>query len=366
MNVSQRLLPAFLFAVLLFVPTVFGQDLDDLLGREVSGNETAVTGPGGNSVAPTPEKPDEPLSVDDMRRKIIELAGAEVGKVDTRPGPDGFKTGWQHLVEYYEQAYRYESLEKSQPYWYKMLKKPHSYIEGGPKHWCGIFTTWAWSKAGLQVYWNTRIIGCKYRGDTKNIQPGDICIIKIAVNPNNHHCVVKSRDGNALVTIDGNQAAQNVLERKRSVSDIEIYYSVSEAMGAPVLPPPTGTGGSGTTGGTGGTSTGTGATGTGSGTGSGTGGTGGSTPPKPDSGKETGIGHSIVDDLWKTIQDFFTKIANDRKRSKGAAGATGAGNGTGGSSGSPDQQAEEAGEIDFHLFLARVLELIRDVLNLFS
>ena len=218
-----------------------GQSLDDLLEKPPTPDPTTITVPGGVPTVPTPDQPTADTSVDDIRRKIVELAQAEVGKVDTRPGPDGFKTGWQRLVEYYEQAYRIDNLETAKPYWYKMLKKPHSYIEGGPKHWCGIFTTWAWSKAELAVHWDTRIIGCKYRGDTKNIQVGDICIIKKEVNPNNHHCVVKSRNGNALVTIDGNQNAQNVLERNRLVSGIEIYYSVADVMGVPVTTPPVAT-----------------------------------------------------------------------------------------------------------------------------
>lgn len=235
-------------AVLAFVSPLPAQNLDDFLDAPASPDAPVVAPPGNDTPPPPPAASSavDTGDVEGMRARIVALAGADVGKVDHAPGPDGFKIGWERLKEFYEVAYRLQDLTTQRPYWLKMLKAPYKRIEGGPSQWCGIFNAYAWGKAGLNTHWDTRIVGCKYRGDTKNIQPGDICIIKKALNPYNHHCLVKSREGDAIVTIDGNQEAQRVMERHRSIKDIEIFYSVADAMGAPLPKAPPTPGGGGT------------------------------------------------------------------------------------------------------------------------
>lgn len=242
----------------------FGQGLEEYESTpavetpEVVASEPQYTG-GSPETASGPAVATAATDVAEMRRRIVSFAEAEVGKVCSDAGPDGFKIGWQNLVGFYEKAYGYADLEKDQPYWYKCLRAPNQTIKGGPWSWCGIFAISNWVKAGLPVRWNTRIIGCKYRGDVKkNMQPGDIAIIKIAINPNNHHCVVKEINGDQLITIDGMQEKQQVRQRTRKVSDIEIYYSVADAMNASATlpnPPATGGGSASTPPGSGGTTT---------------------------------------------------------------------------------------------------------------
>jgi hypothetical protein len=245
MKIRLLFLPVTAFLIVLFAafPALLtGQTLDDMLDK--SDTSTPITTPPTltPSATPTPtaaipEPPNPADAVATMRDRIVQLAAGEVGKVSHNAGSDGFKEGWQQLCEYYRVAYRLTDLEKERPHWTRALKAPKKRIEGGPAHWCGIFCIWAWRTAGLPVYWDTRTIGCKYRGDVKNIQKGDICIIKKAVNPNNHHCVVLAREGNTLTTIDGNQAEQRITQRTRPLQDIEIFYSVADAMGAPLATP---------------------------------------------------------------------------------------------------------------------------------
>ncbi|MFZ2958043.1 MAG: hypothetical protein WA705_14240 [Candidatus Ozemobacteraceae bacterium] len=220
------------------------QPLDELLdSKNPTGNEPEVTkSPSSqpSSIVLSSTADASSQNVDSVRKKIVSLAEAEVGLVDERNNGDGFKKGWQHLVSYYESAYKMSNLEKEQPSWYQQLKAPGKRIKNGPAHWCGIFCVWAWRSAGLPVYWNTKVIGCKYQGKMSNIQMGDICIIKKQYNANNHHCLVKSRDGNSLVTIDGNQSYQGISINKRTVDQIEIFYSVADAMGAAGVTTPPG------------------------------------------------------------------------------------------------------------------------------
>ncbi|HNV68658.1 MAG TPA: hypothetical protein PKO06_03090 [Candidatus Ozemobacteraceae bacterium] len=243
---------ALLLSVLVGSP-VAGQGLDEYESapvadtNTVTASEPVYTGAASESAA-TVAVATGVTEVDDVRRRIVSFAEAEVGKVCSDAGPDGFKIGWQNLVGFYEKAFGYTNLEKDQPYWYKCLRAPNQTIKGGPWSWCGIFALSNWVKAGLPVRWNTRVVGCKYRGDVKKyLQPGDIAIIKLAVNPNNHHCIVKEVNGNELVTIDGMQEKQQVRQRTRKVSDIEIYYSVADAMNASMtLPNPPAPGGGST------------------------------------------------------------------------------------------------------------------------
>lgn len=215
---------------------ISAQSLDEMVDNMGEQDMPLVTQPSeddetNDSSAQTDEN--QPLdNVSAMRQRIVELAESKVGTVNESRGDDGYRVGWQHLKEFYEAAYRLKDMETEQPGWLSTLQTPGKKIND----WCGIFGTWAWQKAGLPVYWNTRLIGCKYRGDLANMGPGDIVIIKKEINDKNHHCIVKSIDGNELVTIDGNQGADSIKIQNRKVNHIAIYYSVAEAMGTTPTP----------------------------------------------------------------------------------------------------------------------------------
>jgi len=239
----------FLSAVLLLA-TMFaplsGQSLDEMTDEISVLNDPLVTQTEDGDTAADEQGTPNNQPVDDvsaMRQRIIELAESKVGTVQETRGDDGCRVGWQQLKEFYEAAYRLTDMEKERPGWLSTLQTPGKKIND----WCGIFCTWAWQKAGLPVYWNTKLIGCKYRGDTGNMGPGDLVIIKKEFNKYNHHCIIKSIDGDDLVTIDGNQGADSIKLQNRKVHHIAIYYSVAEAMGTTPTPSTTTTtGGSGT------------------------------------------------------------------------------------------------------------------------
>ncbi|PKL47754.1 MAG: hypothetical protein CVV42_12085 [Candidatus Riflebacteria bacterium HGW-Riflebacteria-2] len=227
-------LAAALLLVGIFAP-LSGQSLDEMVNEMPALDMPLVTQPGDEATGDPSHTPPDSQPVDNvsaMRQRIVELAESKVGTVHERKGEDGYRVGWQHLKEIYEAAYRLTDMEKERPGWLKTLQTVGKKIND----WCGIFGTWAWQKAGLPVYWNTRLIGCKYRGDVANMGPGDMVIIKKEFNKYNHHCIIKSIDGDDLTTIDGNQGADSIKIQNRKVHHIAIYYSVAEAMGAKPAP----------------------------------------------------------------------------------------------------------------------------------
>jgi hypothetical protein len=69
-----------------------------------------------------------------------------------------------------------------------------------------------------------------------NMGPGDLAIIKKEYNKYNHHCLIKSINGEDLVTIDGNQGVDSIKITARKLHHIAIYYSVADAMGKTPIP----------------------------------------------------------------------------------------------------------------------------------
>ena len=224
-----------IFVLTMFSVPATGQSLEEMVENMNTDEQPLVQQP----VEPeeTADEPDANQPADNvsaMRQRIVELAGSKVGTVVERKGEDGCRVGWENLKQFYEAAYRLEDIQKDRPGWLSTLQTVGKKIND----WCGIFGTWAWNRAGLPVYWNTRLIGCKYRGDKANMGVGDMVILRKEVNKYNHHCLIKSIDGNSMVTIDGNQGADSIKIQNRKVSDVEIYYSVADAMGAAPLPTP--------------------------------------------------------------------------------------------------------------------------------
>ncbi len=228
---------AFLSMCLLLVTggsPAISQSLDEIVETQ-SNTDLPLTGQLEEPAAePAVETVKEADNAESVRQQIVGLVESMVGKVQNKAGEDGNKIGWQNLKNFYEVAYKIDDLEKERSWWMKDIKGVGKKVND----WCGIFGVWAWRKAGLPVYWNTRIIGCPYRGKLQLLGPGDIVIIKKSVNPYNHHCIVKSVDGENVVTVDGNQGMDSIQIKNRKLKDIEIFYSVAEAFSGK-LPPST-------------------------------------------------------------------------------------------------------------------------------
>lgn len=216
------------FQLNIFISSTMAQSLDEIVESQSEVNQPLVEQIEEPQTAPADPKPASTDKVAALRARIVELASSKVGTVKNKAGEDGFKIGWQNLKEFYEVAYKLDSIEKDRPWWMKDIQTVGKKIND----WCGIFGVWAWRTAGLPVHWNTRIIGCPYRGQKNLLAAGDIVIIKKSVNPYNHHCIVKTVNGNAVETIDGNQGTDSIQFKSRKLDDIEIFYSVAEASGA--------------------------------------------------------------------------------------------------------------------------------------
>jgi len=225
------------FVLAMFSVPAIGQSLDEMLINMNPEDQPLVqqpTEPEQTADEPSAIQPANDL--DAMRQRIVELAESKVNTVYERKGDDGCRVGWEHMKQFYEAAYRVEDLQKTHPDWLRSLQTVGKKVN----EWCGIFGTWAWIRAGLPVYWNTHLVGCKYRGDMSNIGIGDLLIIKDK-DPKkklNHHCIIKSIDGDNMVTIDGNQGVDSIQIRNRKVSTISIYYSVADALGVAPVPTP--------------------------------------------------------------------------------------------------------------------------------
>ena len=223
-----------LFSLVLFpaCPS-FSQSLDDVVESHDSKGQPVVGQPSDSKEPPATDAPaGSGGDVESMRSKIVKLARAEIGEVSASKGDGDLKVGWERFLQYYQVAYKLNDIEKDRPHWVKTLKAPGKKIN----EWCGIFATWAWRTSGMPAYWNTRVVGCKYRSDVKNIQAGDICIVKKSLNPWNHHFLVASRLDDSIDTIDGNQSNQQILPHTRKITDVELFYSVADGLGTP-LPP---------------------------------------------------------------------------------------------------------------------------------
>lgn len=218
---------------------VFSQSLEEIIQNRPAADQ-AVVQQTPSSEAPAATPPAAPATdVESYRRRIIEIAESMLGKVRVNDaGEDGNKVGWQHLKKFYEVAYRFDDLEKAQPQWMPAIKGVGKKVN----EWCGIFGTWAWRTAGVPVYWNTKIMGCKYHGKKDRLAPGDIVVMtdkpapppkpgEKPKQPLYHHCIVKSVNGNTMMTINGNAGMDSIKLAERKVSDISIIYSVSDALG---------------------------------------------------------------------------------------------------------------------------------------
>jgi hypothetical protein len=162
----------------------------------------------------------------------VNIAKGETGKVDAgTPGPDGFRTGWQRLVDYFQTSFGAERiLAEGAPYKPGTVNIAHikkrTIIKGMKPNqpdptvrenrdampsWCGIFVFWALNKAGLPMpKW---VLGkapvnkasAYPRGYAP--RPGDIAYR----DKLSHFAMVEKTEGTDVYTVNGNTAGENNL-----------------------------------------------------------------------------------------------------------------------------------------------------------
>lgn len=114
-------------------------------------------------------------------------------------------------------------------YWKVVSADPPPY----PRHWCGCFGLWSLHQAGLgrSVKWKSRVgfLAAHLGSDaiTRNPLPGDMVYFARA----QHHAVFVRREGDLVVTIDGNQGAGDVIGiNVRPFAQAAAYYSIREML----------------------------------------------------------------------------------------------------------------------------------------
>jgi hypothetical protein len=228
-----------LFFAFLAPGLVFGQSLDDILETPPKDPGTVVVPPNPGGATPNPVSQDpEALWIESKRTEIVNRMKSMIGQVDARPGPDGFKKGWEHLLEFYQVAYRLNDIEVERPQWVPGLKAPNEFCRDKNKSWCGIFTVWAWRMSGVDVHWNAAVQNGNWIGIASKLDRGDIIILKYEVNDQNHHLIVKERIGNQLLCISGNGTNQAIGEDTYTINDIIGFHSLSGMYKKQCVPPP--------------------------------------------------------------------------------------------------------------------------------
>jgi len=173
----------------------------------------------------------------------VSKAKGEVGKVNANEtGPDGFRTGWPRLIEYFKttlgsdkvvpegqqgsQGSVSEGDIKKERKIDNALPPANPRPTGGPysrdamPSWCGIFAFWALHKGGVPIHrWE---LGGKPAVDINAAYPpgytpkaGDIAYR----NAFSHYALVEKASGDTVTTINGNTSGENNLGAQIQVKD---------------------------------------------------------------------------------------------------------------------------------------------------
>lgn len=171
--------------------------------------------------------------------EIIRVAGEEAapapyGKVNDfqRVYKDGKMTnerfGWERLKGYIGTAARFTDQHWKIPGYLDGVKINNKRIPPGI-HWCGIFATWVWIKAGVPgVYWAMPGVAgpnVKKVWGSEGISKGDIGVLSGGLV---HHFIVADVNGKDLDTINGNSTYQGITLKKNKTDEVSAYYTIED------------------------------------------------------------------------------------------------------------------------------------------
>ena len=167
-----------------------------------------------------------------QRQAAVELAKAEAGKVSAKePGPDGNRTGWERLLEYFRTTFgedrilpvgagfQQDTVNEAQ---IRTISTFRGDVMGGDgltvlhdqerdamPSWCGIFAFWALNKGGIPLRkWRLgqSIIPPDAALPGGHVpQPGDIAWRREF----SHYALVASADATTVTTVNGNTAGDD-------------------------------------------------------------------------------------------------------------------------------------------------------------
>lgn len=154
--------------------------------------------------------------------------------------PTNLRFGWEHLKEYFEVAAGYTEGHWRMPGYLDGVKINNKRIPQPGQdgvHWCGIFATWVWIKAGVMgVKWgNPGVKGANVikKDGFKGIGLGDIAILKGKLV---HHFIVTKINGSpelgttTIETVNGNSDYQGIRIKPAVLQDVVYYYTVEDAF----------------------------------------------------------------------------------------------------------------------------------------
>ncbi len=157
-----------------------------------------------------------------LQQRILDVAQRNVGTVDySLPVSE---RGWQHLQDIFGSATSYRPTDSEA----KQQQQPKGIA------WCGIFATYAYQQAGLDVHWewSSGMTGevekrwpwsySSRAAFEADIRPGDVIV---GSGPLWHHSIVVSVTGSRITTISGNTYYGRIVERSRDqLSDVTAIY----------------------------------------------------------------------------------------------------------------------------------------------
>ncbi|MBS1614766.1 MAG: DUF4157 domain-containing protein [Bacteroidetes bacterium] len=185
--------------------------------------------------------------------QAVEKAKAESGQVNAnKEGPDGNRTGWKHLVDYFKTtlgpenvlsaggnykqgAVSEQDIKKKReisgalPPAHPSVERHGPYVRDAMPSWCGIFVFWALHKAGVPMKpW--QLGGRVVTADAAYL-PGHIPQVgDIAYRQNySHFAIVEKTSGNTVTTVNGNTAGEDnlggqVQTRDHPLSDWTAFF----------------------------------------------------------------------------------------------------------------------------------------------
>jgi hypothetical protein len=164
----------------------------------------------------------DPRPLAKIRLQMIELAQAELGKIDDRGGEKGQRKGWPLLQEILEQA---TGLSAEKGSWLTALQTPGQ--RAGGLKWSALFAVYLAKKIGLKASWDLKKEALNGLGAVRYDEayvPGDVLVLKGSLR---EHCVLIGRAGDKLTTISGDGPFQTIELRMRRVAEIEQYFRLS-------------------------------------------------------------------------------------------------------------------------------------------
>lgn len=139
------------------------------------------------------------------------------------------RRGWKNLQEFLNVAvHNWNTRNWLHPEYEEGSKVPGKRMPVVPGskfkiHWCGIFGTWCWIKAGKNTKWISGVgpTNAKKITGAQGIEIGDMCVQYGDVV---HHFLVIAINGDDITCVNGNSDAQSILVKTVKRATIQYFY----------------------------------------------------------------------------------------------------------------------------------------------